>query len=72
MTTLAPAILAGGCGFAVGVIVGLVLGWRARRNVARDLAQDVATFRAEIALAEKRTELDLRTCADLAPEVVRQ
>lgn len=31
MDSLAPIILAGGIGFAVGLIVGLIAGWRSRR-----------------------------------------
>lgn len=69
MTTFAPALLFGGCGFAVGVIVGLVLGWRARRG---DAAADIAAHRAEMANVEARVDKIMRARYGVAPRVVRQ
>lgn len=34
MDTLVPAILAGGCGLAVGAIMGLIAGWRLAEQTA--------------------------------------
>lgn len=67
--TPALAMLISGCSFAVGVIVGLIAGWRSRRG---DVTKDATTFRAEMALAERRTEAKLRGRYGLAPKAVRQ
>lgn len=63
------AIAMGGICFAAGFMIGLVAGWRSRRG---DRARDMATFRAEMMLAEQRTEAKLRGRYGLAPKAVRQ
>ena len=63
------AIAMGGICFAAGFMIGLVAGWRSRKS---DIARDAATFRAELARAERRAEATLRDRYGEVPRVVGQ